>query len=609
MKKGQRVGLNVNKSSNNTNNNININKSININDGDNKRNSNSNNNSSFYELCLSFLWCFVFLFYCEVCLSDGHGETQPYSKYHSELGGNVRNITVGNITESVYLKVNISLNINMSKVEGVDSRNCNCSPQGPTGMEELAFYMLGLGYNGLVCKMRPQLDERKKTLEDYGDRKAVDKLQKTAPQEKAVVSLRKEVNFTHRLEPDGTAYNYASAEKGAKLVAHNKEAKGASNILGKDHDKYLINPCYVSGKFVVVELADEILVDSVKIANFEHYSSNFKEIELWGSLIYPTESWSLMGKFVAANVKHAQTFVLPEPKWATYLNLSLISHYGSEHYCILSVLEVYGVDAIERMLEDLMVNPGKFSSSNQQQLPSKPNATQVSSSSSVGLENVTDATKNGSEVHNSASSAGKGIDSINEEQKASKTAGAVPDPVVVKSNSRIPGDTVLKILMQKVRSLELNLSVLEEYLKELNHKQNDAIPQINKEISTLSLLLQNGRKEIKQLVDWKENMDKQVENMEVWKAVISSQVDELITENRMLRSQIEDVENEQASLQNKELAVLAVSFFFLCIAFLKLVSKRVLLSIGASSSNDAHRSNRGWLLILLSSSITMLITL
>lgn len=72
---------------------------------------------------------------------------------------------------------------------------------------------------------------------------------------------------------------------------------------------------------------------------------------------------------------------------------------------------------------------------------------------------------------------------------------------------------------------------------------------------------------------------------------------------------MENIENDHTSLQNKELAVLLVSFFFLCIAFLKLVSKRVLLSFGASRGNDASRTTGGWLLILLSSGITMLITL
>ncbi|KAI3929353.1 hypothetical protein MKX01_006589 [Papaver californicum] len=150
-------------------------------------------------------------------------------------------------------------------------------------------------------------------------------------------------NITHRLEPDGTEYNYASASKGAKVLGHNKETKGASNILGKDQDKYLRNPCFVGDKFVVIELYEETLVDAIKLANFEHHSSNFKDFEFSGSLTYPTETWTPLGKFVAANVKHAQRFMLTEPKWLRYMRLKLLSHYGSEFYCTLGV---------ERVLKD-----------------------------------------------------------------------------------------------------------------------------------------------------------------------------------------------------------------------------------------------------------------
>ena len=59
--------------------------------------------------------------------------------------------------------------------------------------------------------------------------------------------------------------------------------------------------------------------------------------------------------------------------------------------------------------------------------------------------------------------------------------------------------------MQKVRSMEVNLSVLEEYLKELNQKQDDAIPHINKEISRIASILESGRNDIKDLAEWKEN--------------------------------------------------------------------------------------------------------
>ncbi|KAA8521117.1 hypothetical protein F0562_011730 [Nyssa sinensis] len=158
----------------------------------------------------------------------------------------------------------------------------------------------------------------------------------------------------HRLEPGGAEYNYASASKGAKVLAYNKEARGASNILSRDEDKYLRNPCSAEEKFVVIELSEETLVDTIEIANFEHYSSNLKDFELLGSLVYPTDTWVKLGSFTAGSVKHAQRFVLQEPKWVRYLKLILLSHYGSEFYCTLSVVEVYGIDAVERMLEDLI---------------------------------------------------------------------------------------------------------------------------------------------------------------------------------------------------------------------------------------------------------------
>ncbi|KAF8716476.1 hypothetical protein HU200_026299 [Digitaria exilis] len=67
-----------------------------------------------------------------------------------------------------------------------------------------------------------------------------------------------------------------------------------------------------------------------------------------------SKNWETLGRFTVPNAKHAQNFTFPEPKWARYLKLNLLSHYGSEFYCTLSMLEVYGMDAVEKMLEDLI---------------------------------------------------------------------------------------------------------------------------------------------------------------------------------------------------------------------------------------------------------------
>ena len=123
-------------------------------------------------------------------------------------------------------------------------------------------------------------------------------------------------------------------------------------------------------------------------------------------------------------------------------------------------------------------------------------------------ENATGNGKKASEIN----STGKGTERIDDEQKLNvdvpkspATTSKIPEPVLGKPNSRIPGDTVLKILMQKVRSLELNLSVLEEYLKEVNQRQGELVPEIDKEIAKIISLLESERKEIGELVEWKDN--------------------------------------------------------------------------------------------------------
>ncbi|KAF3786517.1 SUN domain-containing protein 2 [Nymphaea thermarum] len=266
-----------------------------------------------------------------------------------------------------------------------------------------------------------------------------------------------------RLEPGGGEYNYAAASKGAKVLAHNKEANGAANILGKDKDKYLRNPCSAEEKFVVIELSEETLVDVVEIANIEHYSSTFKEFELLGSLIYPTEIWVSLGKYIAGNSKHAQRFMLSEPKWVRYLKLNLLSHYGSEFYFTLSSVKVYGVDAVERLLEDLIPVPEEssvpVSSANPAEIPHMANEGEI-----VQVPSVQPKADNISKT-----------DALNEKNDVSRDA--IPDPVKEirqQPSGRIPSDTVLKILMQKVRSLELNLSVLEDYLQEVNRRRRNA---------------------------------------------------------------------------------------------------------------------------------------
>uniref|UniRef100_A0A2C9U2J0 SUN domain-containing protein n=1 Tax=Manihot esculenta TaxID=3983 RepID=A0A2C9U2J0_MANES len=297
----------------------------------------------------------------------------------------------------------------------------------------------------------------------------------------------------HRVEPGGKEYNYASASKGAKVLAFNKEAKGPSNILGKDKDKYLRNPCSAEEKFVVIELSEETLVDTIEIANFEHYSSNLKDLELLGSLVYPTDSWVRLGNFTAANVKHAQRFALQEPQWVRYLKLNLLSHYGFEFYCTLSVVEVYGVDAVERMLEDLISAENKIvyeEGTGEQKLPSQSEFSYVDDfDQELNME-----IESGTSVGNS---------NVRREVLKNK----VPDPVEEirhQQVGRMPGDTVLKILMQKVRSLDLSLSVLERYSEEVNYRYGNIFKEFDKDLGEKDSVLEKITSDIKNIFDSQE---------------------------------------------------------------------------------------------------------
>ncbi|KAL6840233.1 hypothetical protein ACP4OV_030043 [Aristida adscensionis] len=330
-------------------------------------------------------------------------------------------------------------------------------------------------------------------------------------------------NVIHRREPSGKLYNYASASKGAKVLDFNKEAKGASNILDKDKDKYLRNPCSAEGKFVIIELSEETLVDTIAIANFEHYSSNLKEFEMLSSLTYPTENWETLGRFTVANAKHAQNFTFPEPKWARYLKLNLLSHYGSEFYCTLSMLEVYGMDAVEKMLENLIpVENKKVEPDDKMKEPVEQTPIKETTGGKESSQEPIDA-----DEFELEDDKGNGDSSKNGAQDQTSEIRAL-------QAGRIPGDTVLKVLMQKVQSLDVSFSVLERYLEELNSRYGQIFKDFDADIDSKDALLEKIKSELKHLGSSKDNLAKEIEGILSWKLVASSQLNQLILDNAIL---------------------------------------------------------------------------
>ncbi|XP_054977423.1 SUN domain-containing ossification factor isoform X6 [Sorex araneus] len=151
--------------------------------------------------------------------------------------------------------------------------------------------------------------------------------------------------------------NYASVECGAKILAANPEAKSTSAILIENMDLYMLNPCSTKIWFVI-ELCEPIQVKQLDIANYELFSSTPKDFLVSISDRYPTNKWIKLGTFHGRDERNVQSFPLDEQMYAKYVKMfikyikvELVSHFGSEHFCPLSLIRVFGTSMVEEYEE------------------------------------------------------------------------------------------------------------------------------------------------------------------------------------------------------------------------------------------------------------------
>jgi len=104
--------------------------------------------------------------------------------------------------------------------------------------------------------------------------------------------------------------NYASVDCSAAVLKSSKSTKGATSILNNAKDRYMLTPCSSKEKFVVIELCEEVNIDTLVLANFEFFSSMFKHFTVEGSEVYPGSKadWITLGTFRAGNVRGPQVF-------------------------------------------------------------------------------------------------------------------------------------------------------------------------------------------------------------------------------------------------------------------------------------------------------------
>lgn len=150
--------------------------------------------------------------------------------------------------------------------------------------------------------------------------------------------------------------NYASFDCAATVLKTNSECKGSTSVLVENKDSYLLNECSAKNKFLIVELCNDILVDTVVLANFEFFSSMYRTFKVSVSDRYPVklDKWRDLGTFEARNSRQVQAFLVENPLiWARYLRIEFLTHFGNEFYCPVSLLRVHGTTMMEEFNHDM----------------------------------------------------------------------------------------------------------------------------------------------------------------------------------------------------------------------------------------------------------------
>ncbi|KAJ3119115.1 hypothetical protein HDU96_000030 [Phlyctochytrium bullatum] len=178
----------------------------------------------------------------------------------------------------------------------------------------------------------------------------------TQPSKEPVATLE------HNLDPADPVvkslkerFNYASFDCGALILSVSPGTSSASSILRSNKDQYMLSKCVPksqgahASRYVTVELCDNILIEVIALANFEYFSSNFREFKVLVSEKYPPkDNWKSLGTFLASNVRGVQYFSVKNPLiFARYMRIEFLSHYGNEYYCPVTMLRVYGTTEME----------------------------------------------------------------------------------------------------------------------------------------------------------------------------------------------------------------------------------------------------------------------
>jgi hypothetical protein len=171
-------------------------------------------------------------------------------------------------------------------------------------------------------------------------------------------NIQTEKRREHRSKDAGKTckerFSYASFDAGATVVKTHQGAKNSKSVLIENKDSYMLSVCSKENKFIIIELSEDIWIDTVVLANYEFFSSMFRQFRVSVSDRYPVklEKWKNVGVYEARNSRDIQAFLIENPQiWARYIRIEFLSHFGNEYYCPLSLVRVHGTRMLESWKE------------------------------------------------------------------------------------------------------------------------------------------------------------------------------------------------------------------------------------------------------------------
>ncbi|CAG8837213.1 42110_t:CDS:2, partial [Gigaspora margarita] len=166
-------------------------------------------------------------------------------------------------------------------------------------------------------------------------------------------------------------FNFASFDCGALVLKSNPEAKGAVSLLYESKDSYVLNKCAAT-KFIILQLCEDILIESLAMANFEFFSSTFKDFKISISKWYPAkEGWKVIGEYRANNSRELQIFEVKDPiMFAKYLRIDFLTHYGHQYYCPLKESQSQEIESLSKSPHDIDVDGNNSNDDNSSLLTS-----------------------------------------------------------------------------------------------------------------------------------------------------------------------------------------------------------------------------------------------